>query len=755
MGIFKHLKSSGGVVAQGGGASPVGDPDPPPSADGAHGPPVTGASRSTKASIWRGDFGASLVVVLIAVPLSLGIAVASGAPLVAGLISAVVGGIVGGLLGGSAVQVSGPAAGLTVIVAGLVQSYGWAATCAIVAAAGVLQLALGLFRVARAALAVSPAVIHGMLAGVGLVIALSQLHIVLGGTPQSSALDNLIELPLQLVNNHSLTVATGLLTLAVLIGWPKLPARARIIPAPLAAIAAGTGIAAVFGWDVARVDLPTDPIGELITPQWPDGSWTSVAGAVIAVALVASVESLLCAVAVDRLHDGPRVNLDRELAGQGAANLTAGLLGGLPIAGVIVRSTANAAAGARSRRSTILHGVWVLALALAAAPAMELIPLGALAALLCAIGVQMVNLSHMRGVHQHGELPVYVLTMAGVVALGLFEGVLIGLGCALLLTIWRLARISVKVTPQLDAPVRVTVDGSLTFLSVPALTRALTAVPAKEVVDLSLNIDFMDHAGVTAIDDWRTGYERAGGTVRIDEVQEQWYAQGATGLPRPVRRTPPSRNRQAWHPLAATLTGRRQLEEGTEEFHSHVAPLVRPLLSELAEGQRPTHLFITCADSRLVPNLITSSGPGDLFTVRNVGNLVPRHGEADPTDSTIAAIEYALAVLPIKTITVCGHSACGAMDALLTPERAGDMPYLSGWLRNGAHSLHRMSSIPDGPDRLDRLGRENVLQQLDNLRTHPAVAAREAAGELELCGGYFSIAEGRMHILSPTVLSQV
>ncbi|GAB7044372.1 MULTISPECIES: SulP family inorganic anion transporter [Catenuloplanes] len=749
MAIFKHLRVSGSVVAQGDGKLPAGDPDPPPAADGAHGPPVTGEPGSTKAWTWRGDFGASLVVVLIAVPLSLGIAVASGAPLVAGLISAVVGGIVGGLIGGSAVQVSGPAAGLTVIVAGLVQAYGWAATCAIVAAAGVLQLLLGLFRVARAALAVSPAVIHGMLAGVGVVIALSQLHIVLGGTPQSSALDNLIELPGQLIRNHTLTVATGLLTLAVLIAWPRLPTRARVIPAPLAAIAAGTGVAAVLGWDVARVDLPADPLGALVTPQWPDGSWTSIAGAVIAVALVASVESLLCAVAVDRLHDGRRVNLDRELAGQGAANLTAGLLGGLPVAGVIVRSTANAKAGARSRRSTVMHGVWVLALALAAAPAIELIPLGALAALLVAIGVQMVNLAHMRGVHQHGELPVYLLTMAGVVALGLFEGVLIGLGCALLLTIRRLASIHVRVTPELDGSVRVAVDGSLTFLSVPALTRALTAVPARAVVDLSLNIDFMDHAGVTAIDDWRTGYERAGGTVRIDEMLEQWYAPGKSGLPRPVRRTPPVRNRAAWHPLATTLSGRRQLEEGTEEYQSKVAPLVRPLLSELAHGQRPTQLFITCADSRLVPNMITSSGPGDLFTVRNVGNLVPRHGEADPNDSTIAAIEYALAVLPIRTITVCGHSACGAMDALLTPGSAGNMPYLSGWLRHGSHSLDRLSSRPDGPDRLDRLGRENVLQQLENLRTHPAVAAREAAGELELCGGYFDIAEGRLHILSP------
>ena len=144
-------------------------------------------------SILRHDVPASLVVFLVAVPLSLGIAVASGAPLVAGLIAAIVGGVVAGAIGGTPLQVSGPAAGLTLIVAQLVHTYGWRATCLITLLAGALQVALGLFRVARAALAISPAVVHGMLAGVGAVIALAQLHIVLGGRPQGSALANLAE----------------------------------------------------------------------------------------------------------------------------------------------------------------------------------------------------------------------------------------------------------------------------------------------------------------------------------------------------------------------------------------------------------------------------------------------------------------------------------------------------------------------------------------------------------------------------------
>jgi carbonic anhydrase len=690
---------------------------------------------------WRSDLTASFVVVLIAVPLTLGIAVASGAPLVAGLVAAVVGGIVAGALGGSAVQVSGPAAGLTVIVAGLVQQYGWAATCAIVTAAGVLQLMLGLSRLARAALAVSPNVIHGMLAGVGVVIALSQVHILLGGTPQGSALENLRQLPGEILEHDVLTVAVGSITLGVLLLWPRLPRRVRVVPAPLVAVAAGTLAATVARWDVPRVSLPDAPLDLLVMPQLPHGGWGGIVTAVVSVALVASVESLLCAVAVDRLHSGPRANLDRELVGQGAGNLLSGLLGGLPIAGVIVRSTANVTAGGRSRRSTFLHGVWVLLVVVAAAPAIELIPLASLAALLVFIGLQMVKLAHLRGARRHGELVAYLATGAGVVALGLIEGVVIGIVVALALTVRRLACITVDIDGSL-----VSVSGSLTFLSVPTLTRRLAEVPAGSTVDLRLNVDFMDHAGVTAIDDWRANHENTGGTVTIDEVHEPWYRTSSSGLPMPTRKPPPPlRWRQAWS-TAPTADPRGLLQDGADEFHRRAAPGVRPLLSALARnGQRPIHLFLTCADSRLVPNLITSSGPGDLFTVRNVGNLVPRNGATSDVDSTIAAIEYAVNVLPVRTITVCGHSGCGAMAALLEPPAANGMPHLNGWLRHGLPSLDRMRR--SSADSLDALCVANVRQQVDNLLTYPAVAERVANGSLELVGAHFDISKGELRLL--------
>lgn len=744
-------------------------------------------SKSGITSVLRHDLPASLVVFLVAVPLSLGIAVASGAPLAAGLIAAVVGGLVAGSLGGSAVQVSGPAAGLSLVVAEVVTTYGWRATCMITLMAGALQLLLGLFRVARAALAVSPAVVHGMLAGVGVVIALSQLHVVLGGSPQRSAIGNLIELPQQIIHNHSHAVFVGLLTIAVLVGWTRLPQRLRIIPAPLAALFVASATAGALDWDVTRVDL-SQSLSEWATPIWPRGDWHGIIGAVLLVALLAGVESLLSSVATDKLHDGKRSDLDRELTAQGVANMVTGALGGLPIAGVIVRSTTNVRAGARSRWSTVMHGLWILVFAVCLGWTITLIPMEALAALLVFIGVQMVNLGHLRNLRGHGEIPIYVVTMAGVVLVGLAEGVLLGFGLAMLSALRRLTWITVRAKPESDGRWHVLIGGSLTFLGVPRLTSELRAVPAGAAVELDLNIDFMDNAAFEAIHTWRHDHERGGGTVDIDEIHDEWYAMAASGARMFPAKTPPRAPERWWLPWAHRRRGRPapasplvpaqhspaegspavhssaegspavpDLLAGAREFHRRTAPLVRPFLLAMARKQDPSHLFITCADSRVVPNLITASGPGDLFTVRNIGNLVPRLGAAPPDDSVAAAIEYATGALNIRTITVCGHSGCGAMATLLSGyEKATELPALSRWLHHGNHSLARFiatesDGVDDGP--LDRLCRVNVIQQLENLRTYPQVDRLVRAGRLQLVGLYFDIGTARVHVLEQPPLT--
>ncbi|CAM4218919.1 SulP family inorganic anion transporter [Nocardiopsis rhodophaea] len=707
------------------------------------------------------DATASVVVFLVAVPLSLGIAVASGAPLVAGIIAAVVGGIVAGAVGGSAVQVSGPAAGLTIIVADLVLTYGWRVTCFITLLAGVVQLALGAFRIARAALAISPAVIHGMLAGVGLTIALAQLHVILGGAPQSSALDNIAELPGQIADNHTAAVTVGLITIAIMFLWGRLPSigglRVNRVPAALVAVVAATAAATAGGWNLERVHLPDSLADAWSGPALPAPDQIhGVAVAVAAVAMVASVESLLCAIAVDGMHDGRRARLDRELIGQGAANTVSGSLGGLPVAGVIVRSTANVRAGARSPLSAVLHGVWILVFVALFADLVELIPMAALAGLLVFIGIQMVNLTHVRDLRRHHESSIYLVTLASVVLLGLLEGVLIGFGLAMAVSLHRLTRVTV-LTEERDDRHHVIVRGSLTFLGVPRVTQVLRNVPHGARVDLDLHVDFMDHAAFESIHAWRLDHERTGGTVDIDEVHENWYERRSMHAP-PSGKTSPDGLARWWAPWglrgydhnADSASG--LLMTGAREYHASTAGRMRSLMSRLAHAQHPRALFIACADSRVVPNLITASGPGDLFTLRNIGNLVPPKGSGD--DSVGAAIEYAVTVLEVPSIVVCGHSHCGAMQALLdgAHEDPGDarLTQLQQWLRNGAAELPRGDSeAPQGPSpaAVRMLSQSNVVRQLENLLTYPAVHHRLQEGRLELTGLYYDLETAQVHVL--------
>nr|AQT39286.1 CA-Sulf [Streptomyces sp.] len=764
------------------------------------------------------DVSAAIAVFLIALPLSLGIALATGAPLQAGLVAAAVGGIVAGRLGGSPLQVSGPAAGLTVVTAELIQRYGWRTTCAITVLAGLAQLGLGCLRVARTALAVSPAVVHGMLAGIGVAIAVAQLHIVLGGTPESAVLDNLRALPAQLAGLDPDAVSMSVLTLTLLLLWPRLPGRAgsalRKVPAALVAVTGATLTAALAGLSLPKVDLPSWRSHALA--GLPEGPVLGIVAAVLTVTLVCSVQSLLGAVAVDKLvasrpdllagrteRSGGatrvgRSDLNRELLGQGAANVVAGVLGGLPVAGVAVRSSANVQAGAVSRNSTMLHGVFVVVAALLMVPVLELIPLASLAALVMAVGIQMVSLHHIRTVTRHREVLVYAVTTLGVVLLGVLEGVLLGVAVAVAVALHRLARTRITYEERDDergGVHYVHVRGQLTFLAVPRLSRTLHLVPRGADAVVELDGSFMDHAAYESLQDWQNTHTAQGGTVEVTGRTGTRIAEPTNASDCRCRPWTPWRNHQCEVPepgqgrgesvsgsggaggpasspgspnsvdaadsLGAVEPSGHQLARGISAFQRNTAPLVRGELARLArEGQQPAQLFLTCADSRLVTSMITSSGPGDLFVVRNVGNLVPLPGEESGDDSVAAAIEYAVDVLKVRSITVCGHSGCGAMQALLSMEPGGTRTPLRRWLRHGSPSLERMAST-DRPwarlagrapaDAVEQLCLTNVVQQLEHLRAHESVARALREGALELHGMYFHVGEAQAYLLSGEV----
>ncbi|MFX1820456.1 bifunctional SulP family inorganic anion transporter/carbonic anhydrase [Pseudarthrobacter sp. CC4] len=719
------------------------------------------------------DIPASLVVFLVALPLSLGIAAASGAPIMAGLIAAAIGGIVAGSLGGSPLQVSGPAAGLTVVVAGLVQEFGWQVTCAITAAAGVVQLLLGFSRVGRAALAVSPVVVKAMLAGIGVTIILQQIHVLLGGQPAGSAVENIVGLPAAITNVELHAALLGLAVVVILLGWKHLPAAVRRIPGPLAAVAAGTALSIAFAPGVGRISLEGSIFDAVALPQLPDDNWRAVAFAVISMALIASIESLLSAVAVDKMHHGPRTNLDRELVGQGAANIVSGSLGGLPVTGVIVRSATNVEAGAATRSSAVLHGIWVLAFSAIFAGLIQLIPLAVLAGLLVVIGARLIKIADIRISLRTGDLLIYSVTLLCVVFLNLLEGVMIGLVLAAASVLWRVLRAAVHAHKPVSSsdPWRITVAGSCSFFALPRLSRVLHSVPNGKGVVVELNADYVDHAFREALIAWQRQYEAAGGKVRLEEHGNSLFQDAADRTPkRQDARELPLPPRTSWQSAMPTREGAGEaagrqagpldsLLQGISKYHRRFAHQVRPLVRDLAEGQNPDTLFIACVDSRVNPNLITSSGPGDLLTLRNIGNVVCHEGEDASIDSALA---FAVKGLNVDSIVICGHSNCGAMKALVEEANGKGNGVLGAafdsWLDHARPSYAELlaehpvalEAAAAGYNEVDQLAMVNVAIQLRKLERHPAVGPGLVTGKVQATGLFYDIATARVLLVEPS-----
>ncbi|WP_254909850.1 SulP family inorganic anion transporter [Micromonospora sp. NBS 11-29] len=470
------------------------------------------APRTRSKRVPIGDLPASLVVFLVALPLCVGIAVASGAPAELGLVTGIVGGLVAGALPGSSLQVSGPAAGLTVLVADAIDAHGLAGLGVIVLVTGLLQVLLGVCRLGRWFQAISLSVVEGMLAGIGLVIISGQLYALADQpVPHSgpSRIAGLVELPSRVAASPASQTAliVGAATLAVLVSWPRLPRRVRVVPGPLAAVVLATVAAAALTPPVTTVR-----VGDLLDAVAPPGAdslalLTSLAGVgtIVAFTLIASAESLFSAAAVDRMHDGPRTDFDRELIAQGAGNTVCGLLGALPMTAVIVRSATNVQAGARTKASRVLHGCWLLLFAALLPWTLELIPVAALAAVLVHAGAKLLPVRSLASLwsRHRGEAVVLLVTATGVVALNLFEGVLIGLLLAVVKSAWDSSRLHAAVEVGEHGAVRVRLSGTATFLRLPTVMDALDAVPARQPAELDLTgVHHLDHACRTALERW-------------------------------------------------------------------------------------------------------------------------------------------------------------------------------------------------------------------------------------------------------------
>jgi MFS superfamily sulfate permease-like transporter len=474
----------------------------------------------------------------------MGVSIASGLPPTAGILTGVVGGLVVGFLAGSPLQVSGPAAGLTVLVWQLVQEHGPATLGVIVFLAGLIQVVAGLLKLGQWFRAVSPAVIHGMLAGIGVLIFTSQFHVMLDGKPMGRGIDNLLAIPGALSHAFSAggeplqALCIGLLTIAVIASWSAFaPKKLKILPGPLIAILVAIAAAAAFKLRIQYVTVPDNIWSVVQLPRLEPFTHvleTHILVAAVSVAFIASAETLLCASAVDQMHQGPRTRYNKELAAQGVGNALCGLLGVLPMTGVIVRSSANVDAGARTRVSAIVHGVWLLVFVALLPFTLRFIPVASLAAILVFTGYKLAYPHVVPRLLKFGksEVTIYLTTIAVIVATDLLKGVVVGLVLSLFKLLYVFSHLQIEREEDLvHHRVHLRLSGSATLIRLPKLAATLEEIGQGVEVHIHFEgLDYIDHACLDLLSNWEKQHEASGGSLQIEWEELSWkYHQRRAG----------------------------------------------------------------------------------------------------------------------------------------------------------------------------------------------------------------------------------
>ena len=501
------------------------------------------------------DIPASVVVFFVAVPLCLGIALASGAPLFAGLVAGIVGGIVVGSISGSALGVSGPAAGLAVIVLHTIERLDTFETFLMaVVLAGVLQILLGAMRAGVLAYFFPSSVIKGMLAGIGILIILKQVPHAFGhdsdpegdlGFVQPDGETTFSSLGSMLGDFSESAVFVSLFCLTILIVWEAFLVKRsqifRIIPGPLVAVAFGILFQWFTSWFAPALALdeshlvsvpiaanPGEALGLLRFPEWAQIGNPAVWTAALTIAVVASLETLLCVEATDKLDPQKRVTpTNRELLAQGIGNITSGAIGGLPITQVIVRSSANIQSGGRTKRSAILHGALILIFVIILPQILNMIPLATLASILFVVGFKLARPSLWRQMFELGwdQFLPFAITVSAIVFTDLLTGIALGMVAA----IFSILRshymnshfMQIRATSETDGRNQIVIRlaEQVTFLNRAAILKALKEIPSHSDVTIEESKSlFVDHDVLEIIQDFEEN--AANRDIKVSRLQK-------------------------------------------------------------------------------------------------------------------------------------------------------------------------------------------------------------------------------------------
>jgi carbonic anhydrase len=773
------------------------------------------------ATVFR-DLIAGLVVFLVALPLCLGVAVASNAPPLAGLIAGIIGGILVGIVSGSHTSVSGPAAGLTAVVAAQIAGLGsFQAFLLAVFLAGLFQIALGYARAGFLSSFFPSSVIKGLLAAIGVILILKQIPHLFGhdndpegemAFDQPDNKNTFTELWEVLTDLYRVATTwrldefqvgaacVGFVSLLLLVAWDRIkPLKRSVVPAPLVVVVVGVLLSELFRWYgglcvIEPSHLVNVPVANPGTDDRPPvdsvrgfflflgwlGRWMveSVNGfatllqspdfahlrnskvylAAATIAVVASLETLLNLEAVDKLDPKQRNSPpNRELIAQGVGNAVSGLVGGLPVTSVIVRSSVNLNAGARTKLSAVIHGLLLGGCVLFLAGLLNRIPLSCLAAILLFTGFKLASLKLARQMWKEGKqqfLP-FAVTVVAIVFTDLLVGVLIGLGVSIAFILRSNLRRPLRRIREKHLSgevVRIDLANQVSFLNRAALTRAFDEVPeGGHVVIDATHTDYIDPDILDLIRE----FDETTGPARGVQVSLRGFHEKYQFDDRIQYVDYTSRD------LQQAVTPRQVLDllkDGNERFRTG-RQLYRDLgrqVNATAAGQHPLAVLLTCIDSRSPAELIFDLGVGDIFVARVAGNVSSR--------KLLGSMEYATAVAGAKLVLVLGHTRCGAVTAACgtpgptTPPPDDDpgpnhIEHILASIRQSvdAHTVYVFPQLTDESKRqlVDDVARRNVVRTVDEiLEQSGPIAELARTGRVLVVGAMYDVATGGIEFLT-------
>ncbi|MDI1292817.1 MAG: carbonic anhydrase family protein [Methylobacter sp.] len=734
--------------------------------------PINSNPKTNNGSLFANlkyDLPAGIAVFLIAIPLSLGIALASGAPLFSGLIAGIIGGIIVAPLSGSALGICGPTAALAIIVWSAIDKLGFNGFLLALVVAGIFQIIMGLSKAGVIAYYFPSSVINGMLSGMGFILFLKQLPHAMGydrdyeGDTSFFETDNyssFSELAHMFEFSSPTAIMIALISLAIIILWEQPFMKKfrffQLFQGILFAILIGTFInqglhnfypeLALGGNHLVMIPVlknTSDLWGQLHYPDFSQINNPSIYLTALTLAVVASIKTLLSVEAVDKIDPYKRVtSTNKELIVQGIGNACSGLIGGLPLAQVIVRSSINIQSGAKTKTSGIIYGLLLLFAVILIPVLINKIPLASLASVLLVVGYKLIRPKAFKIMYKAGlyHFIPFCVTILGMI----FTDLLIGLAIGMITALFSILLENYKSGFYLNEShignkTILRLSEHISFLNKANIQQTLEQLPDhSEVVIDATRSKYIDYDVYEIIENFKIEAQRKHIKLTIENLR-------GFGVLEPVEnaRTSTYDAQQALTPTTVLAL----LKEGNERFVNNLKSN-RNLLEQIndtRQGQFPIAIILSCMDSRTSVELIFDQGLGDVFSARVAGNVI--------NNDILGSMEYACKLAGSKLIVVLGHSHCGAIKGACANV---ELDHLSGLLHKIKPAVDAVQAQEYGKisasnnELVQKVADKNVRMTVEQIKSKsPLLNTLLKSGEIDIVGGMYDIETGKVKFYTP------